>query len=61
MSENKTKRTQTGVDVLNKNNSKDKLHNLLTFTEHCEKYNKPAKKTKRTDVAKDVLEKKRNR
>lgn len=38
--------------------SKDKLNNLLSFTEHSEKYDKPAKKTKRTDVAKDVLEKK---
>lgn len=38
--------------------AQDKLHNLLSFTEHSEKYNKPAKKTKRTDVAKDVLEKK---
>lgn len=34
------------------------LHNLISFTEHSEKYNKPAKKTKRTDVAKDILEKK---
>ncbi len=38
--------------------SKDKLNNLLSFTAHSEKYNKPAKKTKRTDVAKDILEKK---
>ena len=38
--------------------AKDKLNNLLSFTKHNEKYNKPAKKTKRTDVAKDVLEKK---
>jgi len=38
--------------------SKDKLNNLLSFTDHSEKYNNPAKKTKRTDVAKDVLEKK---
>lgn len=38
--------------------SKDKLNNLLSFTEHSEKYDKPAKKTKRTDVAKDVLERK---
>lgn len=36
-----------------------KLNNLLSFTEHNEKYNKPAKKTKRTDVAKDVLESRR--
>ncbi len=35
-----------------------KLSNLLSFTDHSEKYNKPAKKTKRTDVAKDILEKK---
>jgi hypothetical protein len=35
-----------------------KLNNLLSFTAHSEKYNKAAKKTKRTDVAKDILEKK---
>ena len=36
-----------------------KLNNLLSFTAHSEKYNKPAKKTKRTEVAKDVLENKK--
>ena len=34
-----------------------KLNNLLSFQDHNDKYNKPAKKTKRTDVAKDILEK----
>ena len=35
-----------------------KLNNLLSFTAHSDKYNKSVKKTKRTDVAKDILEKK---
>ena len=39
-----------------------KLNNLLSFTEHSDKdVNRPAKKTKRTDVAKDILESKRTK
>jgi len=54
-------RTETGKDVFDSNKSKDKLNNLLSFVEHSEKYSKLAKKTKRTDVAKDILEKKKSR
>ena len=70
-----TKRTDVGKDVLHENTGKDvfaekpkskedvvykKLHNLCCIDEFTEKeVMKDAKKTKRTDVAKDVLLEKR--